>query len=369
MRKRIFLLAVTLLLFTAAPSYAAGPETAAATKNTGSPYFVMVNRRAAAVTVYGLDDAGFYSIPVRAMVCSTGRAGFDTPPGAFTVSNRAAWMYMVDGSYGQYATRFNGAILFHSVCYNRRDPSTLMTYEYNMLGGYASRGCVRLQTADAKWVFDNLPAGTKVVVYDADSPGPLGKPDTLVTRISDTQNNGWDPTDPRPENPWRSVLGDKAGTSSAYLGMPFKDVRAVDPFYSQVLAVYRAGLMAGTDGTHFSPQKYLTYAQAQILARNVGNKVHSAANSDASQPSFPGSTIALPLPEGAAPQDPVPRSVFALYLWAAKNQTPSGPADPYDCTGSGAIKADLATLLAGLPVSAPLTRAEAAAMLSGSAAL
>lgn len=346
MRKLTFLLAAVLLFCTAVPSYAAGPETAAATKNTGSPYFVMVNRRAATTTVYGLDDNGHYSIPVRAMVCSTGRAGFDTPPGTFTVSNRAAWMYMVDGSYGQYATRFNGAILFHSVCYNRRDPSTLMTYEYNMLGGYASRGCVRLQTADAKWVFDNIPAGTKVVVYHADSPGPLGKPDTLVTHIADAQINGWDPTDPRPENPWRSVLGDKAGTSSAYLGMPFRDVRATDPFYSQVLAIYRAGKMAGTDGTHFSPQKYLTYAQAQILAKNEAKR-----------------EIALPLPEGVSPQDPVPKNVFSLYLWAAANLPPQRSADPGDCTGSGAMKIDVADLLAGAPASAPLTRAEAADML------
>ena len=34
---------------------------------------------------------------------------------------------MIDDSYGQYATQIKGNILFHSVCYTEKDPSTLMT--------------------------------------------------------------------------------------------------------------------------------------------------------------------------------------------------------------------------------------------------
>ena len=114
MKKLIsLLLAFALLAAAALPVFAAGPDTAAATKDNGSPYYILVNRRANCVTVYGLDPKGFYSIPVRAMVCSTGKPGCETPPGTFSITNRAAWMYMADGSYGQYATRFNGAILFH----------------------------------------------------------------------------------------------------------------------------------------------------------------------------------------------------------------------------------------------------------------
>ena len=69
-----------------------------------------------------------------------------------------------------------------------------------MLGSAASRGCVRLQTEDAKWIYDNCAAGTRVTIYDSDDPGPLGKPERLVDAVP--EDCGWDPTDPRPENPW-----------------------------------------------------------------------------------------------------------------------------------------------------------------------
>ena len=176
------------------------------TRNNGSPYYIMVNRAQNTVTVYGLDEGGYYSVPVKAMVCSVGRKGHATPTGTFSIGGRWTWVHMFDDSYGQYCTQIKGNILFHSVCYTRRDPSTLMTAEYNGLGAPASLGCVRLQTVDAKWIYDNCPRGTKVTIYDGEDPGALGKPGKLVEYISDEQANGWDPTDPREANPWHAIL-------------------------------------------------------------------------------------------------------------------------------------------------------------------
>lgn len=182
----------------------------------GHPYYITVNRTMNTVTVYGLDTNGYYTVPVKAMVCSVGRSGSVTPRGTFSVGSKRAWCHMVDGSYGQYATQFYGDYLFHSVCYSAADPSTLLTYEYNMLGSPASLGCVRLQTADAKWIYDNCAAGTKVTVYDdASSPGPLGKPDKLIPEITSAMDNGWDPTDPREDNPWRGVLVSEVSLGAA----------------------------------------------------------------------------------------------------------------------------------------------------------
>ena len=175
--------------------------------SNGRPYFIMVNRAQSTVTVYELDEDGYYTVPVKAMICSTGREGHATPAGTYGIGGRWPWLHMIDGSYGQYATQISGNILFHSVCYTERAPSTLMTEEYNGLGAPASLGCVRLQTVDAKWIYDNCARGTKVVIYDnADDPGPLGKPDRAVDYISEEDANGWDPTDPREENPWREIL-------------------------------------------------------------------------------------------------------------------------------------------------------------------
>lgn len=196
------MLALPLLGSVLPTARAAGPAA-----GNGRPYCIMVNRTMNTVTVYGLDEDGFYTVPVKAMVCSVGRSGSITPRGTYSVGSKRAWCHMVDGTYGQYATQFYGNYLFHSVCYSAADPSTLLTYEYNMLGSPASLGCVRLQTADAKWIYDNCAAGTRVTVYDdASSPGPLGKPDKAVSGITPAMDNGWDPTDPRENNPWRSSL-------------------------------------------------------------------------------------------------------------------------------------------------------------------
>ena len=93
-----------LLLLLALPLLASGLQTAQAAgapAGNGRPYYIMVNRSMNTVTVYGLDEAGYYTVPVKAMVCSVGRSGSITPRGNFSVGSKRAWCHMVDGSYGQ----------------------------------------------------------------------------------------------------------------------------------------------------------------------------------------------------------------------------------------------------------------------------
>ena len=111
---------------------------------------------------------------------------------------------MVDGSYGQYAIRFNRGILFHSVPYYSMNKGDLEDGQYNKLGDYASLGCVRMCVRDVKWIYDNCPSGTGVTIYDdAVNPGPLGKPDSIKIP-EDSAYAGWDPTDPDENNPWNA---------------------------------------------------------------------------------------------------------------------------------------------------------------------
>ena len=56
------------------------------TKNNNQPYYIMVNRAQNTVTIYGLDEAGYYTVPVKAMVCSVGRQGHGTPRGTFAIT-------------------------------------------------------------------------------------------------------------------------------------------------------------------------------------------------------------------------------------------------------------------------------------------
>ena len=176
------------------------PETVKAAEN--SPYYVKVNRQQNVVTVYEKDENGEYTVPVKAMTCSTG-VNNATPEGTFTLSMKYRWHELDGKVYGQYCSRITGHILFHSVYYSDTDPSTLSYNGYNKLGTQASHGCVRLSVEDAKWIYDNCPSGTTVTIYDdKENPGPLGKPSTIQIDTS-SPCRGWDPTDPDENNPWR----------------------------------------------------------------------------------------------------------------------------------------------------------------------
>ena len=144
---------------------------------------LVVNKQANVVVAYK------GSVPIRAMLCSTGLA---TPTGTYNTPNKFRWLGLVGPSYGQYCTQIYGDFLFHSVPYESRDNRTLMTDEYNKLGTTCSHGCIRLCVADAKWIYDNCPLGTKVELRDSSDPGPLGKPS--LTKLPASQT--WDPTDP-----------------------------------------------------------------------------------------------------------------------------------------------------------------------------
>lgn len=169
----------------------------------GSKYMIKVNRKQCCVTIYEKDDAGEYTIPVRAMACSVGVNNL-TPKGTFRLQGHYRWHLMFFNVYAQYCSRITNHVLFHSVCYNDQDPARLRYRDYNKLGSPASHGCIRLSTGDAKWIFDHCGAGTVVKIYDGENPGPLGKPDPVRINLN-SPNRNWDPTDPSKANPWRKV--------------------------------------------------------------------------------------------------------------------------------------------------------------------
>lgn len=105
------------------------------------------------------------------------------------------------GVSGQYCTQIYGDYLFHSVPYTERyNKGSLQPGEFDKLGTSCSHGCIRLQVADAKWIYDNKYDIAGVTIYDSDDPGPLGKPS--APSIGGSAYPGWDPTDPDSDNPW-----------------------------------------------------------------------------------------------------------------------------------------------------------------------
>jgi lipoprotein-anchoring transpeptidase ErfK/SrfK len=100
---------------------------------------------------------------VKVFTCSTGKKGSATPTGTFTVAERGQSFYNSSISEGAYYwTQFYGDYLFHSVPFN--GSRELEPAEAAKLGTPASHGCVRLAVADAKWIYDNIPKGTRVSI-------------------------------------------------------------------------------------------------------------------------------------------------------------------------------------------------------------
>ncbi len=166
------------------------------------PYYIKINNSQNVITIYTKDSEGNYTVPYKAMVCSTGTATPKAGSKYKITTYRREWNGLKGNVYGQYAVQIVGNILFHSVPYTAKNKSSLEYWEYDKLGTKASMGCIRLAVADAKWIYDNVGAGTWVEFYDDSSnPGPLGKP--TAKKISDNEEcRNWDPTDYVPENPW-----------------------------------------------------------------------------------------------------------------------------------------------------------------------
>ena len=133
-------------------------------------------------------------LPVYACPCSVGADG-GTPNGTYQIMDHLRWHELIGPAWGQWCCHFASSFLFHSIPYSRpNDPNSLDQYAYNMLGKPASHGCVRLAAVDAKFIYDNIPSGTRVEVFTGGiSDDPLGKPDRPFVG---TWDRYYDPTDP-----------------------------------------------------------------------------------------------------------------------------------------------------------------------------
>ncbi|MDD3174639.1 MAG: L,D-transpeptidase [Herbinix sp.] len=193
LRLLLIMLGFSVLLITT------GNHQASAEVQKKNIYLIKVNRVYNTITVYEQDDKGEYTVPVRAMLCSVGANG-KTKTGTFQTKAKYRWKLLMGNVWGQYSTRIVDGILFHSVYYYEKgNPATLATKEFNKLGTAASHGCIRLAVKDAKWIYDNCKVGTTVVIYDdKESPGPLGKPEAIKI----ASNIRWDPTDTDINNPY-----------------------------------------------------------------------------------------------------------------------------------------------------------------------
>ncbi len=106
-----------------------------------------------------------YEGPIHSFKCATGKKETPTPLGTYQAGGKTGnkWYYFKDfGCYAMWAYQIVGGILFHSntVSDTHKKPHN------GGLGRRASHGCIRMRVEDAKWIYDNCPQGTTVVVQD-----------------------------------------------------------------------------------------------------------------------------------------------------------------------------------------------------------
>ena len=136
---------------------------------TPVPFAMTVDVTNQVTTVYGRDENGEYTIPVRRMICSTGTKANPSDVGDWVLNGRhAKWCVFPKwgNSYARYWTRINASIAFHSVIYTAVSYDAMKTSSYKALGSRASHGCIRLTVEDAKWVYDNIGEGTVVSIRE-----------------------------------------------------------------------------------------------------------------------------------------------------------------------------------------------------------
>ena len=132
------------------------------------PYKIYVDISDQTIYVFRWDGEA-YSIPERKMICSTGKKATPTPLGTYQAYGQLDleddewWWFKTYKCYAKYAYGIVGGILFHSVTYTR-DKKPLG--DEKNLGRKASHGCIRLTVDDAKWIYDNCPYGTTVVIQE-----------------------------------------------------------------------------------------------------------------------------------------------------------------------------------------------------------
>ncbi len=182
------------------PAPTAEPTPAPTPVDLELPYYIEVDRGMQVVRVYTIGEDGQYSLLVREMICSTDKYGYKPKDGVYELDGqKLPWMMsLIPDNHARYATRISKTILFHSATYSLLYPNMLNEDTYESLGQNVSAGCVRLPAADAKWIYDNVPAGTPVRFMSGNE-----RDEALLERLAPPAlvSGDWDPTDPDPDNP------------------------------------------------------------------------------------------------------------------------------------------------------------------------
>ena len=156
------------------------PKSVGFPKNYNMPYYIEVDVTNQCVNVFRKNDqTGAYDILLNRFVCSGGTSTQPTKLGNFYIKSEAQqkqatgqsvkytrYYFKKYGSYAYYITRYSNEYMFHSFTFEPNSAGQILPKKasyYNM-GNTGSAGCLRMLMNHAKWIYDNVDAGTYVVV-------------------------------------------------------------------------------------------------------------------------------------------------------------------------------------------------------------
>ncbi len=101
---------------------------------------------------------------LKEMICSGGAPGHPTPLGEFITTQKIEYSWIPRFEMGAYYwVRFFEDYLIHSVPFD--EDGEMIVEEFEKLGNPVSHGCIRLRLEEAKWLYETLPLGVKVLIY------------------------------------------------------------------------------------------------------------------------------------------------------------------------------------------------------------
>lgn len=138
-------------------------DNVASQTSASSTYLILCSKTYNRLNIYKKDSDGEWE-RIKSWKCSTGKKKSQSRSGTFYVGSRG-FSFDTSGNDGTcyYWTQWSGNYLFHSVIYKLHNYNKI---KYgNQLGRNLSHGCVRLDRSNAKWIYQNIPSGTKVKVF------------------------------------------------------------------------------------------------------------------------------------------------------------------------------------------------------------
>lgn len=142
------------------------------TSSTG--IILVVNKKAQVVTAYVQDGEGEYTVPLRHMICSSGKVYGRTKNGTYQLKARKGeWYRYPSGCYIRWPSIYRSGYYFHSPLYT--SGKRINTSTVKRLGTRQSLGCIRLKVRDAEWVYKHCAAGTAVYICDGGARDSLKK--------------------------------------------------------------------------------------------------------------------------------------------------------------------------------------------------